>query len=187
MRYAIVVISPLILASCSFLGTDIDEIPAESESSTTTTQVLTVTSTTDSDVGPVPEVGAEDSLNLDTENIDSTLLESVASEVGCGYVAKPTRSETPQQLAERLSPLITPELSEAIASLRGGGTDILQVSPGAVTRLRYQVYQVGCAVTAIDLEGRQRLLPANIIVRIEEQEDGTYRVTEITDGLLVLP
>lgn len=202
MKYRLIAIAFLgaILSSCSFFAT--------AETVETTTPSITAPietlppSTAPQTAIPTSELSAPDTTleaqepgeGLDRENIDLDLTlvdrtdpDAVALAAGCSFYAKPTRADTNTDLADRLRPLITDELHTAITTLRPAGDDIATVIPAIADEVRFQFYEVSCNRSVTGINGIPRLEGAFVDLRVEEQVDGTFLVSEMTVGALTIP
>ena len=189
-KLLIIPILAFVLTSCSLFN------PTETAASDSTTPIETIapsTTFTPTTVAPVPDSNPPaEGVNSDFFDgnlgaVDKFNPDEVALMVGCAFYAKPTRADTNADLAERLRPLITEELHAAIPTIRTAGDEIATVIPALADEVRFEFYEVSCNRSVIDLDGTRRLEGAFIDVRVEEQPDESFLVSEMTIGALTLP
>ncbi len=173
----------VVLSGCALFGGEEIE-PAATTVPTTVVQTTIVnvpsTAFADEGINDIDLVG-------DPSIIDPANLDEVAGYVACGYFIREARAETSRDIVDRLAPFISDDLASAITLLRGNSDEIVTAQVGGVTRIRYQVYDVGCAMQAVTVTGERVQFADNVPLRIEEQEDGTHLVTQLTIGGLTLP
>ncbi len=204
LKIILIVVLTFGLSSCSLLaGNDDPAIttttnptvetiaPVETVPPIETVPPLTTVSVEPTDIAPdeIPPGEGLDSENLDLDLtlVDSSNPDEVALAVGCAFYARPNRAETNVDLADRLLPLITDDLHAAIPTIRQPGDDIVTVIPAIANEVRFEFYQVSCNRSTTGVNGIPRLDGAFIDLRVEEQADGSFLVSELTIGALTLP
>jgi hypothetical protein len=135
-----------------------------------------------------PDEPAE--IDPDVSGVTTDSPETVATAWACAYWSHP-RGETAAQLAERLSPLSTPELTVALSQLRItiGPDEVVSVIPGATERgPDAGTYDVGCQTVTTTADGAPTAPTAahTTEVRLTRTDDG-WRVEGATVGGLTLP
>ena len=165
--------------------------PTTSSSSTAAPSTLatTTTTTTDVDEAPLQEEGNAP-LDLDLTKVNPQRPRDVATAWGCAYWAHP-RGETPQALAQRLSPLATPEMTAAVEQLRipDYRGDAVEVYPGATERAaKPNTYSVGCRIVTVGPDGTPTAPPKEVLPEVTVGLDRTrWVVSGATVGGVVLP
>lgn len=110
-------------------------------------------------------------------NIDRTDPEAVAAAWGCAYWVHPY-GETAGELADRLSPLSTTAVTQALAALRLSGMEemTVQSAPGAVVPSGpANTWTVNCTITT-SVDGTMTPSAAALEVRVAAQPDGEWLV-----------
>ena len=160
-------------------------------SSSSTAPATAVPSTTTTTLEEAPLQGEGDApLDLDLTKVDRQLPKDVAAAWGCAYWAHP-RGETPEALAQRLSPLATPEMTAAVEQLRipDYGGDAVEVYPGATERAaKPNTYSVGCRIVTVGPDGTPTAPPKEVLPEVTVGLDRTrWVVSGATVGGVVLP
>lgn len=167
-----VVVGTAAIALSRLGGSETDPSSPETERSVSTPATETPESTTSTTVDLTPSNGNDRTQDTIVEGEASAFdpypsLETRTDELavveafGCGWWARPIRGETTDELAERLKPVVSAEIYNAILGLRNptdlSGTTV-EVAPGKVEALGFTGelahYRVDCNVTELDGEGR---------------------------------
>ena len=157
--------------------------------STVPATVATTAATAAAEQAPhEPEDAAPVDLNLTT--LQRQTPHQVAAAWGCAYWAHP-RGETAEALAQRLSPLATPEMTAAAEQLRlpDYGADVVEVYPGATERgAKPNTYSVGCHTVTTGPDGAPTAPPTVVLPEVTVTvHHGQWVVSGATVGGLVLP
>ena len=148
------------------------------------TEATSDTDALDEDQASVPTVD-------DLDDVDTDNPVEVASAWGCAYWAHP-RGETPEQLADRLAPLSTPELAAGLAELRLSdlGQLTIEVAPGQTDPGPGDIWTVRChtTTTGADAAPTGPPTPVAITVHLTRTPDG-WRADQATlpTGGLTIP
>lgn len=165
--------------------------PTTTSSSTAppSTVATTTTSTTVVDEAPLQAEG-DTPLDLDLTKVNPLRPRDVATAWGCAYWAHP-RGETPQELAQRLSPLATREMTAAVQQLRipDYRGDAVEVYPGATKRATNpNTYSVGCRIVTVGRDGAPTAPPKEVLPEVTVSFERTrWVVSGATVGGVVLP
>jgi hypothetical protein len=157
----------------------------------TTTTGPPIDSDDDPETAPAPpEARDPEAIDPDLSKVGTDDPETVATAWACAYWSHP-QGETAGQMAQRLSPLSTPELTAALADLRipTAPTDIVSVIPGAIEPgPEADTYRVGCQTVTTGPDGTPTAPTAghNTEVRLVPTPDG-WRVAGATAGGLTVP
>lgn len=168
--------------------------PAESgsasapTSSTSTSMPVVTTITTTIDEAPhQPEHATP--VDLDLSAVDRIDPQVVAAARGCAYWAHP-RGETAEGLAQRLSPVATPEMTAAVAELRmpDSGQDVVEAYPGAIERETKITFSIGCRTLTAGPDGAPTAPPTAVLseVTVVLGPDTGWTVVGANVGGLVL-
>jgi hypothetical protein len=172
-----------------------DDGPAQSVAASAPTSstllaapVVTTTTTVVEEAPHQPEAATP--VPLDLAGVNRQDPRAVAAAWGCAYWAHP-RGETAEALAQRLSPLATPEMTAAVAELRmpDFGSEVVEVYPGATERTnKPNTYSVGCRTLTAGPDGAPKAPPAAVLPEVTVAFDGRqWLVSGATVGGLVLP
>jgi len=189
-----VILALLAIVAVTLIGGDDDGPPPAPASGPSTT--ISGPGDPDDALATAPDPTVADgpdepeAIDPDVSGVATDSPEPVATAWACAYWSHP-RGETAEQLAERLSPLSTPELTVALSQLRipSGADDVVSVIPG-VTEPGPDTgtYEVGCqtVTTAVDGTPTAPTAAHRTEVRVTRTADG-WRVAGATVGGLTLP
>lgn len=163
--------------------------PAPAPAVTSSSSAPAPTATTAPQVAPHQPEDATPVV-LDLSAVDRQDPQAVATAWGCAFWAHP-RGETAEGLAQRLSPLASAEMSNAVAQLHvpDFGADIVEVYPGVTERTgKLNTYSVGCHTLTAGPDGAPTAPPAAVLPEVTVSfEGGQWVVSGATVGGLVLP
>lgn len=129
-----------------------------------------------------------DPVSTDLSTVERRQPQSVAT-AWCAYWTR-TKSETAPEWAERLEPIATPEMVEALADLNFGGEDpyTREAESGALTSLGDNRWRIDCTTRTVRPDGAPIAPPepTNAVVTLVEDDDG-WKVSATAQGGLVLP
>jgi hypothetical protein len=190
------VVALLAIATVTTIGADDDTRPAPtSDPGPTTGPPVAPDAGLGTTPGPSVAVGPDEpdeaeETDPDVGEVATDSPEPVATAWACAYWSHP-RGETAEQLAGRLAPLSTPELTIALSQLRipFGPDEVVSVISGAtVPGPDAGTYEVGCQTVTTTADGTPTAPTAarNTEVRLTRTADG-WRVAGATVGGLTLP